>query len=429
MPWKASLVALLPLCAQTLQPPPAAPRWQVSDLTAAALERNRELTALRARVDEARGELRQAAVRPAPSLQVGASSGAGLGSPGKEEYSAGLTQQLEAAGKRSGRLRVAEYTLRLASAELSARGRQLAIEIRLKAAEALAGQAQLTELARLSDSLVESLALLDARVARGDAAPLERQLLQVELSRLHARQRLAEGRLAADTAALRQLCGLSPNEPLLLAADPWPEPQDNAPPDLLRAALAQRPDLLLARLEEERASAGASLASAQARPDLTLSAQYSLRNERFSDLYASTASGQLAALRDRDHIVSLGVSLPLFTRRNSTGLLEAAAARTRSAAALRAHLEAAIPLELHSAWQLFQSARAASRLLNSEVLQQSEQNLSVIRQAYRLGQLRLLDVLNEQRQLLESKLAAIEAQAAMRRALAELERALGGDLQ
>ena len=46
-----------------------------------------------------------------------------------------------------------------------------------------------------------------------------------------------------------------------------------------------------------------------------------------------------------------------------------------------------------------------------------------------LGQLRLLDVLNEQRRLLETQLGYIDAEAELARSLAELERAAGGELK
>jgi cobalt-zinc-cadmium efflux system outer membrane protein len=67
--------------------------------------------------------------------------------------------------------------------------------------------------------------------------------------------------------------------------------------------------------------------------------------------------------------------------------------------------------------------------LNRGVLAESEKNLSVIRQAYNLGQLRLLDVLNEQRRLLETQLSYIDSEAELARSVAELERAAGGELK
>ena len=63
------------------------------------------------------------------------------------------------------------------------------------------------------------------------------------------------------------------------------------------------------------------------------------------------------------------------------------------------------------------------------MVRQSEQNLEIMRQAYGLGQLRMLDVLNEQRRLIDTQMAHIEAKAELARALAELERAAGGELR
>ena len=69
------------------------------------------------------------------------------------------------------------------------------------------------------------------------------------------------------------------------------------------------------------------------------------------------------------------------------------------------------------------------QLLQTGVLDQSDANLSVIREAYKLGQLRLLDVINEQRRLVDTQMQFIDAQADVARTWAELERASGGNLQ
>ena len=62
------------------------------------------------------------------------------------------------------------------------------------------------------------------------------------------------------------------------------------------------------------------------------------------------------------------------------------------------------------------------------MVEPSTANLTVIREAYKLGQLRLLDVLNEQRRLVDNELAYIDAQADASRGWAEVERAIGGNL-
>ena len=63
------------------------------------------------------------------------------------------------------------------------------------------------------------------------------------------------------------------------------------------------------------------------------------------------------------------------------------------------------------------------------VLSQSERNLAVARQAYPLGPLRILDVLHEQRRLIETHLAYLDAQSELFQSFAELERSVGGSIQ
>ncbi len=92
-------------------------------------------------------------------------------------------------------------------------------------------------------------------------------------------------------------------------------------------------------------------------------------------------------------------------------------ARQRAAGLRRQHLEVTIPLEAEAAWRRYQAAKNVVGILSGGVLEQSRRNLSVIRQAYELGQLRLLDVLNEQRRLLEAELGFIDAEAELARSV------------
>jgi cobalt-zinc-cadmium efflux system outer membrane protein len=66
--------------------------------------------------------------------------------------------------------------------------------------------------------------------------------------------------------------------------------------------------------------------------------------------------------------------------------------------------------------------------MQSGVIAPSQSNLKIIQEAYRVGQLRLLDVLNQQRQLVDAQLALIDANADASRFWAELEHAVGGNL-
>jgi cobalt-zinc-cadmium efflux system outer membrane protein len=129
-----------------------------------------------------------------------------------------------------------------------------------------------------------------------------------------------------------------------------------------------------------------------------------------------------------DNVLSLGVSIPLTGRRRNVGNIEAAAARSASARLRREFLEQSIPAEIQAAVSRYDALRRSVSLIREGVLTQSEKNLEVIRQAHGLGQLRLLDVLNEQRRLLETRLAYINSLSELLRALADVERAVGGTL-
>lgn len=431
MPWKVSVsLLMLPLWAMAAPPQPSVQTYAVNDLIQTAVARNRQLLAVRQRVVEARGLLRQAGIRPPSSLQFGGATGRPLGSPGKEEYSAAYSQPVEMGGKRDKRLQVAEKGVGLAEAELAERTLRLATEIKLRYLDAVTDEARLAVLDRLIGTFRESLKLIEARVREGDAAPLDSQLLLVEVGRADAQKRTVAGRIQVALTDLRRLCGFGAAESLVLAAVPGRDGKLAYPlPDLERQAVGQRPDLRAARLEEERGAAEVSLTEAQGRPDVTLSAEYALRNDRIGDLYGTTAAGQPAALRDRDNVVSFGVSIPILTRRRNLGNMEAAGARAAASRTLRQHLEASIPLEVQAAWQHWNAAAQSLNILDGGVLRQSATNLDVIRQAYALGQLRLLDVLNEQRRLIDTQMTYIDAESDVRRGFIELERAVAGDLK
>jgi cobalt-zinc-cadmium efflux system outer membrane protein len=118
--------------------------------------------------------------------------------------------------------------------------------------------------------------------------------------------------------------------------------------------------------------------------------------------------------------------VPLVTKRRNQGAIEAAAGSAASARLRREYLESTVPLEVQTAYERWTSAMRTRDLLRDGVVGQSTKNLAVIREAYQLGQLRLLDVLNEQRRLTDTELTFLDARAQVARALAELERTTGG---
>lgn len=406
----------------------AGPTFTVSELVTQALERNRDLLAARQRLAEAQGLLRQAGVRLAPTVELEAGTGRPLGTRGEEEYSAGFFYPFETGGKRQKRVSVAELGMALAEAEVAERTRQLAFEIKRRGSELLAARRKQDAIDRLLGLSRESYQVTKTRVDQGDAAPLEGQLLVAELGRVEAQQATFAGRAGAGLLDLRQVIGLTGNESFGLREEAAPATDDVSLDALKDRARASRPDLRGAQLLEQQAGAELALQNAQGRPDVTASARYIQRNSFFEQSVLS-AVGTATQLHDRDNVLTFGISVPLFAQRRNVGNVEAAVARERAARLRKEYLEGTIPLEVEAAYRRWIAAQRALTLFQQGVIDQSEKNLAVIRQAYTLGQLRVLDVLAEQRRLIDTELAYIDAQADLAQATAELERAVGGNLR
>jgi outer membrane protein, heavy metal efflux system len=211
-------------------------------------------------------------------------------------------------------------------------------------------------------------------------------------------------------------------------------PAMNSPPavgntpslaELQKIAMQNRPDLKILRLLEDQGGAEARLAQAEGRPDVTASVRYIHRQSQFPQL-GLNSSGATVPLVDKDNIIAFGLSVPIFKGKRTQGDVEAARSRQAEARLRREFLESSIPLEVESAYRHREAASRAVTLFASGVIAQGENNLTVIRESYRLGQLPIIDVLTEQRRFIDAQAAYVDAQADVEEALAELERAVGG---
>lgn len=401
----------------------------LNELLARAELSNRDLLAVRQRAEEAKGVLRQAGVGPAPTLQTGAVTGRPLGTVGEEQFSAGLSKTFETGGKRDRRIEVAERLSEIVSAEYGERVRQLRYDLQSRFVELGSARGRLAILEDQLTNLRMSLELTRARVSQGDAAVLESSLLSVEIGRIEAQRAAVVGSIDAIQVDLRQIAGIGSDEVILASPSYSPSAKSYTSSELAARALAARPDLRAARVREQQGDAERRLAEAEGRANVTVSAGYGFVKSQFDNQFGTTRAGALVPLRDRDDILSVSVSIPLFSRSRNQGNVEASVARMRGSQLQRESLERSTPLEVVAALRRLQSREQALAILEGPVLTQAANNVEVIRQAYQLGQFRLLDVLNEQRRLLDLQLAKVDAEAEVLRALAELEKAMGGELQ
>ncbi len=254
------------------------------DLSRRALSSNGELAAARLEIERARARLRQAGLRPNPTIDFEQTTGRLTGSAGESETSVGISLPIELGGKRRRRIELARVELEAVEAEVAERERRLAGEVLTAYAEALAALRELEITEGLTNLDIKTVVVVQARVSEGDTPPLELNMLRAEVDRLRSRRALVEGRLRISLIRLKALAGIPPDEPLRLRED-IQTPILSQPPASMEAAvdiaLRTRPDLRLARLTEEVAEAGFRLARAQSGPDVTAFTRYTISRSSF----------------------------------------------------------------------------------------------------------------------------------------------------
>ena len=392
-----------------------------NDLVRRALTSNAELAASRLDIERSRARLRQAGLRPNPTVDFEQTTGRFTGSTGERETSIGFALPLEPGGKRQRRIDLARIELEASEAEVADRERRLVAEVRSAYGEALASLRELQISEELTNLDTQTVRVIETRVTEGDAAPLEQNLLRVEVDRLRARRSLVEGRLQAALLRLKSITGVPPNESLRLreelSAPALPEPP-GSPEAAIDIALRTRPDLRLARLTEEAAQAGLRLARAQSAPDVTAFSKYTTNRSVFDNT-------PVGILRDKDRLLSFGVSvsIPVFNR-NQGAKAEAQTAISQ-AQRRREFVEQLVRAEVEGAYRRYEASRSAISMFEQGVLARSMQNIKAVRGAYEVGAFRVTELLSEQRRFVDSQREFTEALAEYYRALADLQAAMG----
>lgn len=392
-----------------------------TDLVRRALASNGELAAARLDIERARARLRQAGLRPNPTLDFEQSTGRLTGSAGESETSVGVSVPLELGGQRHRRIDLARVELEAAEAEVADRERRLALEVLGLYAEALASLHELDIIEGLNDLDLKTVVVVQARVNEGESAPIELNLLRAEVERLRSRRALTEGRLQATLLRLKALAGV-PLAEMLRLREELARPTLRQPPGsvetAVEVALRTRPDVRLARLTEEVAEAGLRLARAQSSPEVTASARYTVSRGSFDDTPIGT-------LRDKERLLTFGVSVGLPVFNKNQGAKAEAATAIAQARARREFLEAVVRSEVASAYARYEAASKALLTYEQGVIQRSQENVRVMRAAYELGQFSVTELLAEQRRLVDSQRDFTDALAEQYRALADLQAAVG----
>jgi cobalt-zinc-cadmium efflux system outer membrane protein len=393
----------------------------VGEAVTYALAHNSELEAARSEVEAARALVRQASSRPNPRVDV-----SGSRQINGKDNSAMVTGMLplELGGRRAARVTVAEREREMRELEVADRERHLAADVRAKYGEALAAVLKLGFDEDLVSASQRGYKLVVARVIEGRTAPLEQNMVLVEVNRLRSIRETGEGDAQVAMLELRNLMGMTPEEPLRLRGD-FDDLIGTLPPlaEATELALARRPDLQVARAAEKLADAQIEQARATGRLDASLTAGYQRMNSSFP-VNGVTDAGRLRPVQDVFHFLTFGVSLELPVRNKNRGAIEAAAAQREAVTRRREFAELTVRREVAAAYARYTSAGRAMEIYRVGVRDQANKNLNVVRQTYELGSKTLIDYIGEQRRFIELENSYIDALLDTYKARVEVERAV-----
>ncbi len=393
----------------------------ISEIVKLAFETNSEIKIAQLEVDRAKARLTQAGLRPNPTLEVEQSSGRLLGSPGDSEFSTGISVPLELFGQRNRRIERARAEIVLKEAEIAIRRREIVSRIVSDYADALSAFREIKILDEIIDIDLQTVRFVQIRVNEGETAPLELSLLQTEVERLRVQRQFVEGRLQTAITKLKYFAGVSYEQPLRLREELPTATFPSLPPSTevaIAIGLKSRPEIRVAELEEQLGNAGLRLIRAEAKPEFSAFTKFSLSRSTI-DL----PTGSFPQDRDRNLLFGITIGLPVFDRKQ--GEKAEAAIAIRQAQERRTFAEGVIKNEITIAFQQLETARKALIALETNVLPRSRENIETIRQVYRIGELKITDLLLEQRRLIDANRDVTETLTKKYKAEADLYIALG----
>lgn len=361
-------------------------------------EHSRELRLAQAAVGGAAADRQAAGQMPNPDfslnvLSVSPQSGVGAGSLKEKKMDSQfrLDQLIERGGKRQLRIKGAEAMLEAARFDMDDMARQQLGALRYAYYNLRLAQEKL-KLGRETAALYGKSA--DAgklRQKAGDLAPVDLTRLQIDQGRAESEARQAQTELEQAQVALAYLIGREAEAGQLVAADGWPDLDENA---LQQASLEQRPDLEASRRRLAAAEAHRDLARARKNRDVTVGVQY----ERNLQNAPTNSYG-------------VGVSVPLFIWHEYEGEIARAEADLNVARLEFEQLQAQAQGLVNQARNALLAARDRQKRLDSGLLRDAERVARAAEFAYTKGAMGLMDLLDARRTLRQIQLEAASAHA------------------
>ena len=397
------------------QSSPAA-KLTVEQAVAEAIQNHPSLMAERANIGIADARILTARLRPNPEVSTEGDHldvlGTGFNDAnggGPTEFSLRTDWPIELGGKRERRIDVAEKSKSVVELAFLDAVRVLTLDVRNTCVDVLLARENL-DLARLNmESLNRIVAINAARVKAGDIPEVD--LIRSRVAALQYANAVRRAELAVQeaTTRLKTVLGRSTDSPPAeVSGDLQRESTTVALEDLRAAALDSRPDLKALRLDQERAAAELRLQMAQAKPDLTVGAEY-----RRQQVNAQSNS------------LGFFVSAPLQIFNRNQGEIARARQEQRQGGLRVRALELAVAGEVENAYNRFLAAQGLLQAIRGQLLEGARDVREITNYSYQRGEATLLQLLDAQRAFNDTMQDYNEARAEYARSLYLLDGVCG----
>lgn len=323
-------------------------------------------------------------------------------------------QDLPGFGKRQLRANLAEKESQVAESQIAVSARTVINDVKRSYAEIFLARKEADLRVRNIDLLRQFADVSEAKYATGRISQQDVLKAVVEISRMHDDIFMLDERLQVAEAQLNALLDRPVNAPIGPLAEPHESVSLPSVSELQQIALDRHPELQMARLERERSDAALAVAKKEYRPDFFV------------------GGGYMLSPQERDSwTASVGITWPRapWARKGLDARVAEATADTETAVAKQREVESSIRLAVQQAYVRVIVANQRAELLRGSVLPQSEQTLEVSRVAYQTDRGDFLAMIDSQRVLLDTQLTYYRALGDSEQALADLERAIGTEIE
>jgi len=356
------------------------------DVLARARERAPQIVSARLALDEARGRLVGARVRPRTNPQIDAAIGNRNGPDTRyTDFELGFGQPFEPGARRSARIDGANAAIAQGAATID----EVTRTVLRQAAAAYYRSVYANDRIRLLNAAFEIASGVyssaDRRFRAGDIAVLDVNLARASLARVRGEREAAAAAKAVALGELRQLLRLEDDVDVGGSIEP-PGPRD------LSAALqaaGQRPEIRILEAGIQEAEAEVRLGQSFSKPEYGLGVRYSRE--------------------EGDHIVMGGMTITLPVSAKGQEQRAVGSART---ARLLAELEAArarVLTEVRTAFDVYTRRLAVLSVLEADAIPGLDENEQLTTRSFDAGQIGLPDLLLIRREILETRIQYLDA--------------------